>query len=590
MANGGRRVEPYYERGMLEVRSSLHLATRLAVRLNQLLQHSGAASAGTGLWRAALPLFVVLDVVEWHVLRRSDRFGLPWRLPVDALDAAFWAASPHPASGHYDWALLIAIPLGIEAGVRLGWKGLVVPTSLLGSTAISAELTGKGVRLSGVAWIVLSVAMGMAFLRYCRHLDVRAERQRQRLLDAARRRAYLAGQNSVAMGASSAVDAIEGLVPVLGRPAVGSAFWRLADGWKGELSASTVQEARYLQVALLEWERLHNRHPDLSGLVRVSVDEGAGTTLLTPGQVAQLSDALEALGLRGPVHVGLRDADAGDRLPGQALRLDVDGHLVALRPDRAEHPPFDPCAITYLYLVLLVLAMTFDEVGGLPVPAALAGAAVCAVVGIVSHRMIVSRGERARLTVFLLAVATATVLTALSGLVRSPVNVDGDAVVAFGMSLLLLSFLGGFYWPSLGRWRWTVPAAMAANTVLGLVVFPAPAALTAQSVTAMLAYNLLPFFPCRHLAAALEGAATSHAESVDALDVRAERAEFLAGRESVVALVREARRDALRQLRRLEPDLEVELAALAVRRLEEVERRLQGIESEPVSSSSTTTG
>src|SRR5919199_4742528 len=131
MANGGRGVEPYYERGMLEIRSTLHLAMRLVVRLNQLLQRSGAASPGTGLWRAALPAFVALDVAEWHALRRTDRFGLSWRLPLDAFDAAFWAASPKPASGHYDWALLIAIPLGIEAGVRLGWTGLVVPPSLL---------------------------------------------------------------------------------------------------------------------------------------------------------------------------------------------------------------------------------------------------------------------------------------------------------------------------------------------------------------------------------------------------------------------------------------------------------------------------
>src|SRR3954454_24729884 len=118
MAIGERGIDSYYARGMLEIRTTLHLVLRLTVRVNQMLEVTGAASEGAGLWRVALPLFAVLDVcVWWFFLRRSDRFGVEWRLPMDALAAAFWTLSPLPANGDAYLALLIAVPLAVEAGV-----------------------------------------------------------------------------------------------------------------------------------------------------------------------------------------------------------------------------------------------------------------------------------------------------------------------------------------------------------------------------------------------------------------------------------------------------------------------------------------
>ncbi len=188
------------------------------------------------------------------------------------------------------------------------------------------------------------------------------------MLAAVTRRAYLGGQNRVAMGASSAVDVIEGLVPVLGRPEGGSALWRLAGGWKSRLSASTAQEVTYLHVALLDWERAHNRHLDLSGLVRVHLDEGQVTTLLTALQAAQLFTALDGLELRGRVDVRLGGPEDG-RLPGSALRIDVGGRPVTVRADRrAAPPPLDPCAVTYFYIASLTLISLSPAFGAVPVP------------------------------------------------------------------------------------------------------------------------------------------------------------------------------------------------------------------------------
>ncbi len=318
MATGGRRIESYYARGMLEIRSTLHLAVRLTMRSIMVIDQSGAASEGAGIWRVALPLFIVLDVLVWLHLRRTDRFGLSWRLPMDATDAAFWTLSPLPASGSSDIALLLVIPLAVEAGVRMGMRGMVVPAAVAVTTTISGMSAGKPVQVIGIVWLAVAVLVGMAVFSYCTHLHERAEADRQRALGAAQRRAFLAGQNQVAMGASSAVDVIEGLVPVLGRPQPGSALWELAEGWKGQLSASTTHEAKYLQVALLEWTRLHNAHPDLSGLVEMNVDEGHGTTLLSATQAAQLRHALDRLQLGGRVVVKARPPGRGCQVRSSA--------------------------------------------------------------------------------------------------------------------------------------------------------------------------------------------------------------------------------------------------------------------------------
>jgi hypothetical protein len=427
-------------------------------------------------------------------------------------------------------------------------------------------------------WIVLAVCIGMAFYRYCAHLNARAEGERQRFLAAARWRAFLAGQNQVAMGASSAVDVIEGLVPVLGRPPAGSALWRLADGWKSQLSVSTAEEAKYLQVALREWERFHNSHPDLSGLVELTLGEGQGTTLLSPTQVHQLRSALDRLRLHGRVSVGLVDPGV-THLPGQELRLQVGARNVIVPADRHASPsPLDPAAVAYFYVGALALAWLLPAGASLPPAPVAVGVALCVVAGLVSHRRTVARGTRARLGVYAGAIVVAIILTLLSHAGTAPVNVDGNAVLGFGMALVLLTFLGGFYWTSLGRYRWLVPAAMGLNVVLGLLVFPVPSALDGRTVLASFLYNVFPFFPCRHLARSLGRAAAEHAVVVRAADEEAERTAFIEGRESVVGLVRQARADALAQLAGLGARLDQPLARLAADRLDEVEQRLRALD------------
>jgi hypothetical protein len=130
---------------------------------------------------------------------------------------------------------------------------------------------------------------------------------------------------------------------------------------------------------------------------------------------------------------------------------------------------------------------------------------------------------------------------------------------------------------------------MAANLVLCVRLFPTPSVITIPEVAASLIYSLVPYFPCRHLAGALERARARHAVLLATRDEGAEQLAFHEGRESVAGLVLQARADALRQLERLQPYLDAAVAQVAADRLEEVERRLRATLAVPGSSSTTTT-
>ena len=185
---GHRRLDTYFARGILKARATLFLTVRVVMRFIQFVQPTGAASEGADLWRAALPAFVLLDVLVWRALRRSDGFGLAWRLPLDCADMAFWALSPLPASGRYDWAILTMLPLAIEAGLRCGWGGLAVPGAAAAVAGVVLSLSpGRALYLGHMGWLVIAVVMGMAMFGYCRRLYDRADAEHRRRLAAERR-------------------------------------------------------------------------------------------------------------------------------------------------------------------------------------------------------------------------------------------------------------------------------------------------------------------------------------------------------------------------------------------------------------------
>jgi hypothetical protein len=584
-----RAYETYFARAILDARSTLHLTYRLAVRTTQFVSVGGAASPGTGVWRLVLPLFALADVLTWLVLRRTDEFLFGWRVLIDAFDVSFWSLSPHPRTHFYDASVLISIPLAIEAGFRWGMRGLVVPVIELAVAGPTRALAGRAANPFTFAWLLIGIGLGIALFSYCRHLndEAEAERSRQRVADS--RRAFLAGQNAVAMGASSVVDSIEGLVPILGRPEPGSALWQLADGWKARLGASTAEAATYLQVSLLEWERRHNRHPDLSGEVELHLDEGAGTTLLTPAQVRSLERSLDLLDLHGPTRIAVPASETRSRPIGSSLFLQVGPHPLLVPADTsAVQRPVDPAPVTYALVAAEFLQAASPAGAHLPWTAVAAGIALCTAAGWRSHRWLRARGAAARRQIVWLAIPVALALNTLMALAtRQRVSPDGETSYA-GIGLLVFAVLVGMYSAGLER-SLAVAVVVAAVVMEGAAVALARAPFTLTSLITSLAWALAPYPTCRHISISLARASEQHTEATRAEDEAAVQAAFRRGQEDVVTLVRQARDDAYRQLARLAPTIPPRLASVATKRLEEVDRRLIAIDGRSASSSSTTT-
>jgi hypothetical protein len=595
-AGGGRAESTYFGRAILESRDTLHLSYRLVVRFYQWTAVSGAAAPGTGLWRTVLPAFVVLDVVTWLVLRRDRSFGLAWRLPMDAADMAFWSLSPSPSMHTYDVAVLIATPLTVEAGFRIGARGLVIVPVCMTVTLLARALAGLPLFPLTFLWLVLTVGLGAAAFSYSRRLGDQAvaARRRQRAADAGR--AFLVGQNAVAMGADSVVDAIEGVVPVLGRPAQGSALWQLADGWKARLAADTAAQATYLQVALLRWESAHNRHPDLSARVELFLGEGLGTVLLTGRQVGWLHVLLDERDLRGPdlrgiVRVDLAEgASAATRPLGTALDLIVgaDGHPLRIPADRsALVRPVDIAPVLYGLIAAEVVPLLLPARGGLEPWAAGVAMAICGLAAWWSHRQLARRGAAARPTVLVGAMIVAVVLTVLTGAyLTEVVSAEGDTLYQ-AIGLMLLSIVGGMYWHGLSRLMTGALVGVAGLIgLLGAAFAQGPPSF--RSFACAVAFNVAPFPTAVHIGRSLARATKDDQEAAADEDRRATEEAFTEGQESVLALVRLARDDAQAQLASVAITLEPDVARLVGARLKEVDQRLATLAGDGLSSSTTT--
>ncbi|MEA2901394.1 MAG: hypothetical protein QOH36_1281 [Actinomycetota bacterium] len=565
----------YFARAIADSRSTLYLSYRLMIRFVQWTAVSGAAAPGAGLWRAALPLFVLADIAVWRVLRRNQRFGLGWRLLLDAADIAFWSLSPLPISRSYDNAVLVAIPLSIEAGFKIGALGLVVPVALLGPTVGARILAGLPANPFTFAWLLMGLGLGMALFSYCGRLHRQAEAEATQQQAAESRRAFMFGQNSVAMGADSVVDAIEGVVPVLGRPTEGSALWQLADGWKARLAADTAAQAAYLQVALLGWESGHNRHPDLSAQVEIYMSEGIGTAVLTGRQVGWLHALLEDCDLRGRVDVGLTGDSNGKRTAGMELDLQVGPRQLRVPADRtATMRPVDTGPVTYGLIGAQLLSLLSPGRGGVPPLAVGAGIALCVVTAWWTHRQLMRRGLAARPTILVGAMMVAVLVTLLTcPLLTVMVSPDGDTVY-ISTGLMVLAFLGGMYWHGLSQqMRAVVVGATCLTAGLMFVLTPGPVSL--RSFLAGLAGGLAPFPTCRYISRSLATAAERNLAAAVEQAESAGRLAFSEGQQSVLELVGLARDDARAQLAAVAVSLEPDLTAKITTRLEEVDRRLE---------------
>lgn len=540
------------------------------------------------MWRALLAGFVTVDVIQWSGLRKPDRFGFKSRLAVDTIDVAIWSLAPYPPPGRYDLAVFIAAPLAIEAGLRRRAAGFVVPAVILPVAGTVRMVSDRPVMPLTFLWLVMAVVCGVVLSGYGRRLRQQAETEWSERRSAGCRQAYLAGENSVAMGASSVVDGIEAVLPILGRPPPGSALYNIADGWKTRLAQATSDQATYLGQALQEWAADHNRHPDLFSRVELSLAEGDGTTILTGMQAKTLNQCLDKLDPRGSVIVQLGDRERSELLPGAAVRLFV-GHAAIDIPSDPRRPPrpYDPGPAAFILIGLLMLA---DIVGLLvPVAAALAVSSMFLGAAIVGHVLIIRYGDRSHGAMLVITAAVGIIYCAVITLTMhqpvSPAGVEGYPVIP---GLDLLAILGALYWRTGGRLG-RVAVLVGAPAVLVMAWLLHPLAMRPQDLALTIVWPLGAFLSALRFEVALKDAVEGHRRDVQAEAVSAEMAAFRDGRATVIKLVRQARDDANHQLCDIRRMLLPQMYENVRRRLEEVDRRLDNLTVRGDESCSSTT-
>ena len=556
------------------------------MRISQLAVIEGAAKSGP--WRLLLLLCVGVDVAVWWALRDPDRLGLKLRLVLDSADIAVWSLGSYSPPERYFLAVFVAAPFAIDVGMRRPRLALVVPTVTFVVTTAVRLLAGRPFVPLPFAWLILAAAAGVFLSRYDYRLRRQAEEEWSRRRSAEDRRAYLAGQNAVAMGASSVVDGIEGVLPILGVPEPGSALWRLADGWKTGLGASTRRVWMYLGDALLEWQRDHNRHPDLRSRVALTPGEGTGTTLLTGSQVLALRRALADLPAPASYAVALDDPSVPLRPPGGAFDLRIGDRTVRV-PARRRGPvrAYDPGPLLFALLGLLSVAdLLFMHVHLLPALGSLGlffGAAWW------SHHRIRRLGQEARPAILVLAVAVAmTVAAMITVTARSPEGPNG-ASFPIVPGLDLLAIMACMYRSTLSR-RVLGVVAVGALCVPGLAWLLHPGSRPLANLVQYLVWPICAFTCAWRYSRELETAVRHHADDVAVDDDMALTQAFLAGRLNVLNLTGQAVEDAARRLGELRSTVGPTLYEHVEQKLREVERRLQALlRLDDVSPSLTTT-
>lgn len=542
------------------------LSHRFALRISQ---RFGPAvdPTGPGLSTATL-LTVAGDLAQWLVQRRSHRAGIAFRLPLDVADEVWWSRRAH--DDYLAVSGATRSPLSLEAALRYGLPGLAVPA--VGAFATWAIQGRRGTPSIDTLIFPFAAGLGGLFARRTRTKRMETvERHHGERLAAERAAAELAGRHAVAAGADSVVDRLEGVAPLLGRPAEGSALFELLDAWKQLLAADAAGQARYLGTEVSRWERRHNLHPDLASHVQVTLAEGDGTQLLSPLQVDRVHDALDGLDLRGGV--SLRVLPGRRTRPSDPLVLCTPTHRISLAADRRAlgSTHYDLTAAQLMSASVMVASYGMRGAGDVPWRWWAAAGLAYPMLGVWTHRnMDPSMPDR-----HVLVVALSTTIGALYSIAgaRAQRRTHSDAGIAIYPFIAALEAPVGTLSFS---WLWLSPRARV--TTLAAIAFTACGAFALgrppRSITSAL-FELLWLASSLFDYAALPRLLHQEADEVSARLAADDHAEVEAayehGRQDVLDLVRRAHDDARAQLDAARMQLDPEITG-------EVERRLAAVD------------
>lgn len=344
----------------------------------------------------------------------------------------------------------------------------------------------------------------------------------------------------------------------------------------------------YLGDALLEWQRDHNRHPDLRSRVTLNPGEGTGTTLLTGSQVLALRRALAELPSPASYAVALEDPSVLLRPPGGAFNVRIGDRTIRVPASRrGPVRAYDPGPLLFVLLGLLSVAdLLFMQVHPLS-----AVGSLCVFFGAAwwSHHRVRRLGHEARPAIMLLAVAVAmTVAAVITVTARSPHGPNG-ASYPIVPGLDLLAIMACMYRSTLSR-RVLGVVAVGAPCVPGLAWLLHPGSRPLANLVQVLVWPICAFMCAWRYSRELDTAVRCHADDVAVDDDRALTQAFLAGRLNVLDLTGQAVEDANRRLGELRSTLGPTLYEHVQQNLREVDRRLQALlRLDDVSPSLTTT-
>jgi hypothetical protein len=469
----------------IRTRVPLHLAQRTGTRINQLI--SPFWSDRTPAHRATTVALGALDLVIARRLRSDPRLNLAWRLPLDAAELALAYATA--VRDDYDEASVPSVmgcPLAVEAGARLGWKGLLVPAVNLTAGTLVRKARGHAPRTGTMAWQVAATVGGIGIAAYGRRRRRGAVEQHRRELTALEVQAELAGRHDIAVGRDVVLDDIQRASALIDLSVRSVQPSTIAGRWKAQLAETTRASFAYVGDVLGRWQADHNTaSPDLRRVVRLDLAGDQARTILAREQVDQLERALDDADLRGPIEVQVHSRRHG-------VEVHVGDHRIVL-PTPLGQPriSFDPIPGAFLWSALWLLVAGAASREHVPRWAAIGPASIAVGMAVAAHRLADRHGGRAPRGL-VTAWSAALTLGATALHTRTMRNTHGHGDISrYPYSLALRGFglVALLTWAELDPRRRAAAGVAAAGTV-GLAWSLSPTPRSGRELIAELAWPL----------------------------------------------------------------------------------------------------
>lgn len=560
---------------LIRTRVPLHLAMRLGTRVNQLVSPFWADRSPVH--RATTVALGVVDLAIARRLRSDPRLGLRLRLPLDAAELALAYATA--VRDDYDEASVPAVmgcPLAVEAGARLGLKGLVVPAVNLTVGTLVRRARGQRPRTGTMAWQVAATLGGVGIAAYGRRRRRAVVAQHHRNRVALELQAEIEGRHELAVGRHVVLDDIQRATALIDLTLREPRRHNPAGEWKAELATTTRAAFAYTGDVLSGWQARHNASsPDLRTVVRLHLPPHQAAVVLARSQADALEGALSRAHLRGTVPVEVR----GRR---DATEVIVDGRRIVLPvPLGQPRVAFDPVPGAFLWSALWLMVAGAASREHVPRWAAAGPAAAAVAMAVGAHRLGERHGGRApRPTVTAWSVGLTLASTVLH--IRTMRNTHGHGSTSrYPHSLAMRGFalVTVLAWSELDR-RHRTATVTAGAAIPALAWHLSPSPRSGRELVAELAWPLQALALGGSLVAAIETDAERLGQELRTEDLQALHDARARGRVDALEFACRSLSEAEADLADNVGDLPRDIATEVRRRLDASRRRLESLRVE----------